>query len=56
MGILDIFKKKPSEKKTSLKKLSFKSNKAAYEYSQKYFSPAILEKKALCVCHMSVKN
>ena len=48
MGLFDIFKKKkPSEKKASLKNLFFKSNKAAYEYSQEFFSSAILEKKAL---------
>ena len=39
MGLFDIFKKKkPSEKKASLKNLFFKSNKAAYEYSQEIFS------------------
>ena len=47
MGIFDIFKKKSKQKKTSVKNLFFKSNKAAYEYSQKFFSPAILENKAL---------
>ncbi len=48
MGLFSIFKKKKSsEKKASLKNLFFKSNKAAYEYSQEFFSSAILEKKAL---------
>ena len=47
MGIFDIFKKKPKQKKTSVQNLFFKSNKAAYEYSQKFFSPSILENKAL---------
>ena len=47
MGIFDIFKKKTKQKKTSAQNLFFKSNKDAYEYSQKFFTPAILEKKAL---------